>query len=101
MHRAPQPPPLVLRGTGAERAGRVTVLLATPMLVLGEFRCLPGDPLWEVDNVIGALPHVVWPVTTVEIVRPRFGRVCADSSSVLLYDAGSEYRRRCVAPAGD
>ena len=92
---------LGLRGSGAERPGHVCVLLATDMLVLGEFRCRPGDPLWTSTNTIGDLPHVVWPVTTVEIIRSRVGRVCADSNSVLLYDAGTEYRRRRVSPLGD
>jgi AraC family transcriptional regulator len=92
---------LRLRGSGAERPGHVRVLLATGMLVLGEFRCHPGDPLWTSANTIGDLPHVVWPVTTVEIIRSRAGRVCADSNSVLLYDAGTEYRRRRVSPLGD
>lgn len=77
------------------------VLLATDELVLGEFSGQPDDPLWTSPNTIGDLPHVVWPFTTVEIIRPRAGRVCADSNGVLLYDAGTEYRRRPVSPAGD
>ncbi len=90
-----------LRGSGAERPGHVRVLLATDDLVLGEFTCRPDDPLWTSANTIGDLPHVVWPFTTVEIIRPRVGRVCADSNGVLLYDACAEYRRRSVSPAGD
>ncbi len=77
------------------------VLLATNELVLGEFSCEPDDPLWMSANTIGDLPHVVWPFTTVEIIRHRAGRVCADSNGVLLYDAGAEYRRRPVSPVGD
>jgi AraC-like DNA-binding protein len=95
------PDRLGLRGSGAERPGHVRVLLATDELILGEFSCQPDDPLWTSANTIGDLPHVVWPVTTVEIIRPRVGRVCADSNRVLLYDAGAEYRRRPVSPAGD
>ena len=71
------------------------------MLILGEFRCRPDDPLWASANTIGDLPHVVWPLTAVEIIRSGTGRVCADSNSVLLYDAGAEYRRRRVSPIGD
>ncbi|MDT4978541.1 MAG: AraC family transcriptional regulator [Pseudonocardiales bacterium] len=92
---------LRLRGSGAERPGHVRVLLATDELVLGEFRCPPDDPLWTSANTIGDLPHVVWPATTVEIIRSRAGPVCADSNGVLLYDAGTEYRRRRVSPVGD
>lgn len=92
---------LGLRGSGAERPGHVRVLLATDELVLGEFSCPPEDPLWTSANTIGDLPHVVWPFTTVEIIRRRAGRVCADSNGVLLYDADTEYRRRQVSPAGD
>jgi hypothetical protein len=90
-----------LHGSGAERAGHVRVLLASDELVLGEFFCKPGDPLWASANTIGDLPHVVWPFTRVEIIRHRAGRVCADCNGVLLYDADTEYRRRPVSPAGD
>ena len=95
------PPVLGLRGSGADRPGHVRVLLATDTLIFGEFHCRPGDPLWTSANAIGDLPHVVWPVTTVEIIRSRAGRICADSNSVLLYDAGAQYRRRRVSPVGD
>jgi AraC family transcriptional regulator len=95
------PPGLELRGSGAERPGHVRVLLATELLVFGEFRCDPGDSLWTSENTIGDRPHIVWPVTTVEITRSGAGRVCADSNGVLLYDAGTEYRRRRVSPVGD
>ncbi len=57
--------------------------------------------MWNTANTIGDLAHVVWPLTTVEITRPRAGRLCADSNRVLLYDAGTEYRRRPVSPTGD
>lgn len=93
--------PLELRGSGATRPGRVTVLLRTSNLVLGEFRCPPDDELWLTDNEIGDLPHVVWPLTTVEISRPRIGTMCADPNTVVLYTPGTEYRRRRVAPTGD
>ena len=93
--------PLELRGSGVARPGRVTLLLRTSDLVLGEFRCAPDDELWLTDNEIGDLPHVVWPLTTVEISRPRIGTMCADPHAVVLYDPGTEYRRRQVARAGD
>ena len=92
---------LELRGSGVARPGRVTLLLRTSDLVLGEFRCAPDDELWLTDNEIGDLPHVVWPLTTVEISRPRIGTMCADPNRVVLYDPGTEYRRRQVAPTGD
>ena len=87
-----------LRGSGTDR---VTMLLSTPELVLGEFRCPPDDHLWMTDNNIGDLSHVVWPLTTVEIRRSGFGTICADVNSVVLYNPGTEYRRRRVAPNGD
>jgi AraC-like DNA-binding protein len=92
---------LELRGSGVARPGRVTVLVATPDLVLGEFRCLPDDELWQTDNDIGDLPHVVWPLTTVEIERAGFGTVCADPNTVVLYNPGTAYRRRRLTAAGD
>ena len=89
---------LELRGSGVDR---VTFLLRTPELVLGEFYCPPGDDLWMTDNNIGDLSHVVWPLTTVEIRRSGFGTICADANTVVLYNPGTEYRRRRVAPSGD
>ena len=94
-------PTLELRGSGVSRPGRVTVLVATPDLVLGEFRCPPDDEMWRTDNEIGDLPHVVWPLTSVEIERPGFGRVCADPNTVVLYNPGTAYRRRRLAAIGD
>lgn len=93
--------PLVLRGSAAARRGLVSVLVATPDLLLGEFRCPRDDELWAVENDIGDLHHVVWPWTTVEIQRAGFGTVCADANTVMLYNPGTEYRRRRVAPAGE
>src|SRR3954454_12478969 len=92
---------LELRGSGVSSPGRVTVLAATPDLVLGEFRCAPDDELWQIDNEIGDLPHVVWPLTPVEIRRGSLGAMCADPNTVVLYDAGTRYRRRRLAPMGD
>jgi AraC-like DNA-binding protein len=92
---------LELRGSGVGRTGRVDLLLATPALVLGEFTCAPDDELWSMDNDIGDLPHIVWPTTTVEIMRAELGVVCADANTVVLYDPGTAYRRRRVTPAGD
>ena len=89
---------LELRGSGANR---VTFLLRTPELVLGEFHCPPDDDLWITDNNIGDLSHVVWPFTTVKIRRSGFGTICADANTVMLYNPGTEYRRRRVAPSGD
>lgn len=89
---------LELRGSGASR---VRLLLRTRHVVLGEFHCPPGDELWFADNDIGDLPHVVWPLTSVEIRRPRLGTVCADANTVVLYDPGTHYRRRSLGPAGD
>jgi AraC family transcriptional regulator len=86
------------RGSGVDR---VTFLLRTPDLVLGEFHCPPDDDLWTTDNNIGELSHVVWPLTTVEIRRSGFGTICADANTVVLYNPGTEYRRRRVAPSGD
>ena len=101
MSGRPTAQTLELRGSGVARPGRVTVLVATSDLVLGEFRCLPDDELWQADNEIGDLPHVVWPLTTVEIERDGFGTVCADPNTVVLYNPGTAYRRRRLAPGGD
>jgi AraC family transcriptional regulator len=86
---------------GGSGGSRVTLLLRTRDVLLGEFRCPPDDELWVTDNDIGDLPHVVWPLTTVEIRRAGLGTVCADANTVMLYNPGTHYRRRRIVPAGD
>lgn len=70
-------------------------------LMVGHFRCLPGDPAWRQVNCIGDAAHVVFPRTAVQITPAGTRPLAADANRVVLYDAGQEYRRAPLDPRGD
>ncbi|HVE97740.1 MAG TPA: helix-turn-helix transcriptional regulator [Mycobacteriales bacterium] len=80
--------------------GNSTVLHAGADVVLGRFRCLPDDPLWQTENVVAQGDLVVFPGTCVQLERGR-ERIVADRNQVVLYADGQTFRRRLVHPAGD
>jgi AraC-like DNA-binding protein len=79
----------------------VSVLLETPLLKLGEFRCPPGDRAWEETNLIGDRPHVVFGRVPVVIEQEGDVPVLAAPTHVMLYNADQAYRRELRNAAGD
>lgn len=79
----------------------VTPLLRTPSLELARFRCPPSVPLWQTENTIGPLAHVVFPERPVAITRPGTGPQLGDRNWALLYRPEQRYLRRLVDPEGD
>lgn len=86
-----------------ELSSRTSVLAASDDLpvLLGHFRCAPGDPAWGEVNRVGDVAHVVFPRTAVRISPMDGTQLTADANRVLLYDAGQEYRRGLLDPRGD
>ncbi len=86
-----------------ELSSRVSVLAASDELpvLLGHFRCAPGDPAWSEVNRVGDVAHVVFPRTAVQISPVDGAPLTADANRVLLYDAGQRYRRGLLDPRGD
>ena len=80
---------------------RVTHLLETPRLVVGEFSCPPGDDAWSETNHIGNEPHVVFPLLTVGIDQLDKGSVLATPNHTIFYDAGQLYHRELRNDGGD
>ncbi len=80
--------------------GNSTVLHAGVDVVLGRFRCLPDDPLWQTDNVVAQGDLLVFPGTCVLLRRGR-EQIVADRNQAVLYADGQTYRRTLVHPAGD
>jgi len=81
---------------------RSRVLLEMPDLVLGEFECPPGDPLWrEVNDNIGARPHVVFPRTHVVIAQHGARPVLCTPNHVVFYRSHQLYRRDLHDERGD
>ena len=77
------------------------ILLDTEMLVVGRFRCPPGDARWTRENWIGPEHHVVFPARTVVIDQAGVGRVVANPNHAVMSDADSTSRRELVSPDGD
>ena len=79
----------------------MTPLLTTSALVVGEFRCLPGDDAWRVTNSIGEGAHVVFPRRSVVIRQLGREPVLATANHVILYGAAQRYRRELHNELGD
>ena len=79
----------------------VSVLLETPLLRLGEFRCPPGDDAWRETNSIGHRAHVVFPRVPVMIQHDGGAPVLATPTHTMLYNPEQAYRRELRSPAGD
>jgi AraC-like DNA-binding protein len=78
------------------------LLLRTDSFEVGEFRCGPAHPLWrELNDNIGARPHLVFPQTTVYIDQASAQRVLATPNHVVLYASHERYRRELHDPRGD
>ena len=81
---------------------RSRVLLQIPELTLGEFACAPGDRMWdEVNDNIGARPHVVFPRTHVLIAQDGAQPVLATPNHVVFYSPHQLYRRGLRDARGD
>src|SRR3954452_25170755 len=74
---------------------------STPALRVGVYRCPPGDALWhETNDNIGDRPHVVFPATTVGLVRNGM-RVTATPNDVVFYRPFETYERSLRDARGD
>ena len=69
---------------------------------LAEFRVLPGHHSWgELNRTGDEGALIVFPRTPVGIEQIGRGRVVADTSRVLFYPPGQEYRRELLSEQGD
>ena len=77
------------------------ILLSTPRLHVGVFRCSPRSELWRRENRSGDYPLVVFPRTAVEIHQADRASVVATPVHAMLYNAAQPYRRDLIDPRGD
>ncbi|MEQ1504554.1 MAG: AraC family transcriptional regulator [Myxococcota bacterium] len=77
------------------------LLVERPGLVIGWFRCPPGEAAWSHPNVIGGGPLVVFPTTAVEIAHVDRPAVVANVNVAMFYNADQRYVRRLLDPRGD
>jgi AraC-like DNA-binding protein len=80
---------------------KVTPLLTTPTLTIGEFHCPPEDARWRETNRIGDRAHVVFPRRSVLIRQAGRKPVLATPNHTILYNADQHYRRELHHALGD
>jgi len=80
---------------------KVSVLLRTPTLAVGEFRCPTDDESWRQTNLIGDRAHVVFPRVPVLIRQAGHEPVLATANHTMLYDANRRYDREARSRRGD
>jgi AraC-like DNA-binding protein len=69
---------------------------------VGEFRCPPGDALWdEVNDNIGPEAHLVFPRTSVRLERRGCGSLLSTPNHVVFYRPHERYRRALHDARGD
>jgi len=79
----------------------VSIVLETPLLTVGEFRCPPDDAAWQALNLIGDRPHVVFPRIPVLIEHEPGTPLVTAPTHAVLYNANQHYRRELRNPRGD
>jgi AraC family transcriptional regulator len=79
----------------------ISILLETPELVVGRFRCTPDDQRWQTVNAVTAVAHVVFPWTSVVIEQLGSEPVLANPNHVLFFNPAQRYRRTLHDRRGD
>jgi AraC family transcriptional regulator len=79
----------------------ISILLRTPDLVVGRFRCTPDDPRWRTINAVTDAVHVVFPWTSVVIEQLGSEAVLANPNHVLFFNPEQPYRRTVHDRRGD
>jgi AraC-like DNA-binding protein len=79
----------------------ISILLRTPELVVGRFRCTPDDARWRTVNAVTAAAHVVFPWTSVVIEQLGSEAVLANPNHVLFFNPDQRYRRTLHDRRGD
>jgi AraC family transcriptional regulator len=79
----------------------ISILLRTPELVVGRFRCSPDDPRWSTVNTVTPVVHVVFPWTSVVIEQLGTEAVLANPNHVLFFNPAQQYRRAVHDKRGD
>ncbi|MFL5965025.1 MAG: helix-turn-helix domain-containing protein [Gaiellaceae bacterium] len=77
------------------------ILFRSPMFVVGEFVCRPGDPRWRETNAVSDAPHIVFPRTSVVIAQVGRGAVLANRNHVMFYNPLQRFHRFLHDGRGD
>jgi AraC family transcriptional regulator len=77
------------------------ILYENRRFTVGEFHCPPGDHRWSDVNIIGSLPYVVYPGTSVVIKQQGHESILANANHVVFYRRDQRFRRLLHDPRGD
>jgi AraC family transcriptional regulator len=72
-----------------------------PNVAFGSFHCQPGDVRWGLDNHVGELPHIVFPVTPWQLAVGYHEPELVTRNHVVFLNAEEEFRRRDFGNDGD
>jgi AraC family transcriptional regulator len=79
----------------------ISILLRTPEVVVGRFRCTPDDHRWQTVNAVTPVAHVVFPWNSVVIEQLGSEPVLANPNHVLFFNPAQRYRRMLHDRRGD
>ena len=83
-----------------DRTERSAIVFESSDVTMGTFLVRPDDSDYGTAGQLLGRPHIVFPCSPVEIVRPS-GRLATDRSVAVVYPDGEEYQRGVVSPEGD
>jgi AraC-like DNA-binding protein len=98
---APRPLRLATWHAGEGDRVRITPLYLSPVVSLGTFWCAPDDVRWSLDNFIGEVAHIVFPVTPVWIATQGREQALAGPNHAMFFNPGDVFRRRRFNGHGD
>jgi AraC-like DNA-binding protein len=99
----PAQPPLRLATWHAGDGDRVriTPLYRSPLVSMGTFWCAPDDVRWGLENFVGEVAHIVFPIMPVWIGAQGHDLGLAGPNHAVFFNAGDVFRRRDFNGHGD
>jgi AraC-like DNA-binding protein len=98
---APRPLRLATWYAGEGDRVRISPLYLSPVVSLGTFWCAPDDVRWSLDNFVGEVAHIVFPVTPVWIATQGREQVLAGPNHAMFFNPGDVFRRSRFNGHGD
>jgi AraC family transcriptional regulator len=98
---APRPLRLATWHAGEGDRVRISPLYLSPVVSLGTFWCAPDDVRWSLDNFVGEVAHIVFPVTPVWIATQGRDQALAGPNHAMFFNPGDVFRRRRFNGHGD
>ena len=72
-----------------------------PDVAFGSFHCDPGDVRWALENQVGEVPHIIFPITPWRLTVGYRDPALVTQNHVVFLNAQEEFRRREFNDDGD